>query len=92
MIIDNKYCSMKNGEFLEIQRNLGFELMKIRIKNNKSQANVRKDLGIDISHFERGVRFPRIDTLLRICNYYEIPVCYLFARIEFPENYLKVSP
>lgn len=73
----------------DFRTDFGFELLSIRLKRGKTQENVRNELGIDISHFECGKRFPRIDTLLKICKYYQIPLCYLFARVEFPESLIN---
>ena len=55
----------------------------LRRERNLSQSKVAKDLGISqalLSHYENGAREPKLDFVIKICDYYDISVDYVLGR------------
>ena len=60
-------------------------LSSLRRERNLSQRKVSEDLGISqalLSHYENGVREPRFDFVVRVCDYYGVSADYFFGRTE----------
>lgn len=55
-------------------------LRKLRKNRGISQEELRECTGIDVSKYETGERFPRIDTLLKISSFFEVQISYFFQR------------
>ena len=55
----------------------------LRREKNFSQSKVAKDLGISqalLSHYENGAREPKLDFVIKICDYYDISTDYVLCR------------
>ena len=75
-IRENELKKAKKG----IQKQLGDRLIKLR--GNKSQEQVARDLNISISSivkYENGERIPRDELKIQIANYYNVSVFDLFS-------------
>ena len=62
---------------------------KMRKEKNISQRKAAQDLGVSqalLSHYENGVREPRLEFIVRACDYYGISADYLFGRTDAPKN------
>ena len=58
-------------------------LSTLRRERNLSQSKVSKDLGISqalLSHYENGAREPKLDFVVKICDYYDISTDYVLSR------------
>jgi len=58
-------------------------LYSLRQENGLSQRQAAADLNISqalLSHYEKGIREPRLDFVLRICDYYGVSADYLLGR------------
>ncbi|MBO4832379.1 MAG: helix-turn-helix transcriptional regulator [Oscillospiraceae bacterium] len=58
-------------------------LSSLRRERGLSQRKVSEDLGISqalLSHYENGVREPRFDFVVRVCDYYGVSADYFFGR------------
>ncbi len=58
-------------------------MMKLRIERGMSQRQAAAELGISqalLSHYENGLREPRLDFLIRACDYYGVPADYMLGR------------
>lgn len=69
------------GERIDL-KSIGEKLTKLR--GNKSQATVAKDIGISTSAlgmYEQGRRIPRDEVKIKIANYYNVSVAYIFYTI-----------
>ncbi len=58
-------------------------LSSLRRERGLSQKKVSEDLGISqalLSHYENGVREPRFDFVVRVCDYYGVSADYFFGR------------
>jgi transcriptional regulator with XRE-family HTH domain len=54
----------------------------LRMKKNLSQRRVAEELGISqalLSHYENGVREPKLPFVKRICDYYEVSADYVLG-------------
>ena len=82
-------------------------LRELRISKDLSQQKLADDLNINkqtISQYERGVRQPNLETLLILCDYFNVNSDFLLGHsdvtgrlldleeIELIENYRKLSP
>jgi len=64
------------SEFSEI-------LSGLRRGKNLSQRRVATDLGISqalLSHYENGAREPKLEFVVKICDYYNVPADYILGR------------
>ena len=55
----------------------------LRRERNYSQKKVATDLGISqalLSHYENGAREPKLDFVIKICDYYDISADYVLGR------------
>ncbi len=61
----------------------------LRRENGYSQRKVANDLGISqalLSHYENGVREPRLDFIVKACRYYGVTVDYMLGVSQVKEN------
>ncbi|WP_300282241.1 helix-turn-helix domain-containing protein [uncultured Subdoligranulum sp.] len=73
---------------------LGSRIKKARKAANLTQAELAKYAGvatITISQYERGVREPKVDPLLRIANALGVTVDYLYGRTDDPHTRLATQ-
>lgn len=60
-------------------------LNKLRRENNLSQKKAADDLGISqalLSHYENGVREPKMEFIKKACEYYSVSTDYMLGRTE----------
>lgn len=60
-------------------------LMKLRRERNLSQKKAADDLGISqalLSHYENGIREPRLEFIIRACDYYGVSTDYILGRTD----------
>ena len=58
-------------------------LTALRSERGISQRKAASDLGISqalLSHYENGVREPRLDFVVRVCDYYNVSADYMLGR------------
>ncbi len=58
---------------------------RLRHERNMSQRIAAQELGISqalLSHYENGVREPRLDFVLRACDYYGVSADYMLGRTD----------
>ena len=63
--------------------NVGNILSALRKKRKLSQRRVANDLGISqalLSHYENGAREPKIDFIIKACDYYKVSADYILGR------------
>jgi len=73
---------------------VGAVLSKLRHDKKISQRAAAQELGISqalLSHYENGIREPRLEFIVRACGYYGVSADYLFGRTNAPENPLAVD-
>jgi len=64
------------------------KLSALRRERGWSQRKVAGELGISqalLSHYENGLREPRLEFVSRICDYYGVSADYLLGRAETPD-------
>ncbi|MGE4486108.1 MAG: helix-turn-helix domain-containing protein [Oscillospiraceae bacterium] len=62
---------------------------KLRHEKGISQREAASDLGVSqalLSHYEKGVREPRLEFVARACSYYGVSADYLLGRTNVREN------
>jgi transcriptional regulator with XRE-family HTH domain len=60
-------------------------LMNLRHENNLSQKKAADELGISqalLSHYENGVREPRLEFIVKACAYYGVSTDYMLGRTD----------
>jgi transcriptional regulator with XRE-family HTH domain len=58
-------------------------LYQLRREKNLSQRKAAEDLGVSqalLSHYENGVREPRLEFVVKACEYYEVSTDYILGR------------
>jgi len=58
-------------------------LSKLRRERGFSQRRAAADLGISqalLSHYENGAREPKLEFVVKVCDYYFVPADYLLGR------------
>ena len=61
------------------------KLHKLRRESGRSQRIVAEELGISqalLSHYENGAREPKLEFVLKVCNYYGVTADYILGRAE----------
>lgn len=75
---------------MENNKNIGIVLREYRLKNNYTQEDVASITGLApryISQIERGLSNGSIDTLIKLCNAYDITPNHILAGLlTKPEN------
>lgn len=75
--------------------NLGSRLKKLRIEKNISQQELANYLSISrqaISNWETDRTQPNIETLIKLCNYYNISIDSMFSEAEKKEFNTNIKP
>ena len=60
-------------------------LSQLRREHNLSQRQAAAELGISqalLSHYENGLREPRLDFVVRVCDYYGVSADYVLGRTD----------
>lgn len=60
-------------------------LMSLRREKNLSQKKAAEELGISqalLSHYENGVREPKLEFIIRACTYYSVSTDYILGRTD----------
>lgn len=76
-----------NGPAIICQR-----LKEIREQKGLRSKDVAAALGMNestYSHYERGLRFPKLDTFYEICTYYDVAPDYLFGLSDIPRPFAR---
>jgi transcriptional regulator with XRE-family HTH domain len=58
-------------------------LSQLRQEKDLSQRKVASDLGISqalLSHYENGLREPKLEFVVRVCDYYGVSADYMLGR------------
>lgn len=61
----------------------------LRHEKNISQRQAAKDLGISqalLSHYENGLREPRLEFISTVCGYYGVSADYVLGRTDDPDE------
>lgn len=66
----------------EFQEFIGQEIMKIRIASGKSRYAVFIDTNIQLGRIEKGKIGISPETYLRICEYFDIPLDFIYIEAE----------
>ena len=64
-------------------------LSQLRREKKMSQRKAAEDLNISqalLSHYEKGVREPRLDFIIRLCEYYSVTADYILGRTAQDES------
>jgi len=64
-------------------------LSKLRHEKGLSQRSAADDLGISqalLSHYENGAREPKLDFVIKMCDYYGVTADYLLGRSDDPRG------
>ena len=62
-------------------------LYQLRKSKGISQITVQMDTGIDqslLSKFEKGVRIPPTETLIKLADFYNVSIDYILCRTDKP--------
>ena len=65
------------------------KLSQLRKETGASQRSVAAELNISqalLSHYEKGIREPGLDFVVRVCDYYGVSADYLLGRSEDKNN------
>jgi len=60
-------------------------LSKLRREKGLSQRRAAAHLGISqalLSHYENGAREPKLEFVIKVCDYYNVPADYILGRSE----------
>ena len=65
--------------------NFANRLKQLRLSNNFTLKEVSSAIGMSLmayAHYEHGDREPSIETLKKICDFFDVPADYLIGRAE----------
>lgn len=60
-------------------------LSQLRREHNLSQRQAAAELGVSqalLSHYENGLREPRLDFVVKVCDYYGVSADYVLGRTD----------
>lgn len=63
-------------------------LYQLRKSKGLSQITVQMDTGIDqslLSKFEKGIRVPPTETLIKLADFYNVSIDYILYRTDKPD-------
>lgn len=55
-------------------------IKQLRLEQHKTQKEVGKAIGLSdraIAHYEKGIREPKLETWIKLANFFDVPVSYL---------------
>ena len=70
-------------------------LCRLRQERGLSQRRAAADLNISqalLSHYEKGIREPRLEFVIRACEYYGVSADYMLGRTDSKENPAACAP
>lgn len=71
----------------------GQTLSRLRHESGRSQRQTAADLGISqalLSHYENGAREPKLEFVIKICDYYNVTADFLLGRTDQRENTSRI--
>ena len=74
---------MQNGT--QEKSKFAVNLAKLRRERGSSQRQAAKDLGISqalLSHYETDAREPKLDFVVKVCDYYSVTTDYILGRTD----------
>lgn len=74
--------------------NIGDVFSHLRHEKRLSQRKAAQELDVSqalLSHYENGIREPRLEFIVRACDYYGVSADYLFGRTTAKENPLAAA-
>ena len=63
-------------------------LYQLRKAKGLSQITVQMDTGVDqslLSKFEKGIRIPPTETLMKLADFYNVSIDYILYRTDVPD-------
>ena len=69
-------------------------LSALRREKKLNQRKVAEDLGVSqalLSHYENGLREPRLDFVAKVCDYYDVSADYLLGRTDEPNPTRQIA-
>ena len=69
-------------------------LSALRRERGWSQRKVSAELHISqalLSHYENGLREPRLDFVVKVCDYYGVTADYMLGRTGVPNAFLRLA-
>ena len=70
-------------------------LSSLRKETGRSQRRAAADLGISqalLSHYENGVREPKLEFVVKACDYYNVPADFILGRVDEREQQKLPAP
>jgi len=84
--LEDKYGGDGDGDGDEkMKSDFAMMLSSLRKDKGLSQRRVAEDLGVSqalLSHYENDAREPKLDFVLRACNYYGVTADHLLGRVD----------
>lgn len=81
------------SDALSLNNFLGCAIADLRKTFGFTQKDFAKIINVSdssLAHYEQGISFPSIDTLIRIADYFHVNVDYLLGRSENRPEYRKM--
>lgn len=82
------------SDALSLNNFLGCAIADLRKTFGFTQKDFAKIINVSdssLAHYEQGISFPSIDTLIRIADYFHVNVDYLLGRSENRPEYRKMN-
>ncbi len=97
MAIMTRHTQMKrtrNTEALHLKNlNFGERLRKLRENADMTQAETAEKINCtarSLSNYERNIREPDFDTLIRLCDLFDVTADYLLGRTDHAHHYQNI--
>ena len=78
-----------------MKSNFSIRLSKLRREAGYSQRQAATDLGVSqalLSHYENGAREPKLEFIIKACDYYDVTVDHILGRSDAkPKNALPTT-
>lgn len=65
-------------------------IKQLRLEQHKTQKEVGEAVGLSdraIAHYEKGIREPKLETWIKLADFFEVPVSYLQGTIDDRKNF-----
>jgi len=72
-----------------MKTSLGEQLSRLRRANKQSQSQAAAKLGVSqalLSHYENGSREPKLEFIVKLCDYYGVSADYLIGITDDPRR------
>lgn len=69
-------------------------LSNLRKEKKLNQRKVAQELGVSqalLSHYENGLREPKLELVAKICDYYDVSADYLLGRTDDPNPSRQIA-